>query len=473
MKRNFFKFTTYFLMLAIFSISVVETGAQSNKNIKKNLKKAKGFADDARRSFDKKDYKTAIDKYTEAITLAPNNAEMHFWKGKAYYELKQFDQSIGEFNLALSQGYDPSLEVYKLRLKANLEMKNYDAVLDDAIKVLQSEPSDLSLNQTVGELYLGKNSYNEAIPVFQKILQLDPNNAEAYYYLALAYHKLGDYKNQQINALEAIKRNTKFTGESYFIIGDAAQKSKNYNEAIEAYRKTLSAKPDNYQVYQKLPDIFRVQNRFAEAIEVAKKGTTIYPNDANLLVDLSRYYSLADQSALSISAAQQAVRLMPDKVVSHSSLCRAYYEDKQFESALQTCNTALKLNPNDGEANVYLGFTYLSLDQVEKANEYFARAVNGLKEYTEKNPNYADGFHLLGNVYYYVKQPKNAIEAYSRSLQLYPQFAKARFNLGLAYFVNGNTTAAHEQYNALLKQDKDLAAMLKQTLDKTSEKIKK
>jgi tetratricopeptide (TPR) repeat protein len=456
-------------MLAVFSIFAVEVNAQS----KKELKKANELVGDARRSFDKKDYKTAVDKYAKATLLAPDNADTHFWKGKAHYELKEFDQSLAEFNTALSKGYNAPLDIYKYRWQLNFERKNFDAVLDDAQKVLQAEPSNLQLYQVVGEIYLAKNSYNEVVTVFQKILQLDPNNADAYYRLASAYQKLGDYKNQQINASEAIKRNTNFLSESYFIVGDAAQKSKNYNEAIEAYRKTLIAKTDYYQVYQKLPDIYRIQNRFEEAIEIAKKGTTIYPNDANLFVDLSRYYSLADKSALSISAAQQAVRLIPDKVVSHSSLCRAYYEDKQFESALQACNTALKLDSNDGEANVYLGFTYLSLDQIEKANEYFAKAVRGLNDYTKKNPDYADGFHLLGNAYYYVNQPKNAIDAYSRSLQLYPQFAKARFNLGLAYFVNGNATAAREQYNVLLKQDKDLAAMLKQTLDKKNEKVKK
>jgi Tfp pilus assembly protein PilF len=57
-------------------------------------------------------------------------------------------------------------------------------------------------------------------------------------------------------------------------------------------------------------------------------------------------------------------------------------------------------------------------------------------------------------------------------LQLYPQFTKARFNLGLAYFVNGNITAAQAQYDALMKQDKDLAAKLKQILDKKNEKSK-
>lgn len=469
MKRIFLKFTTYFLMLAVISIFAFKTSAQSNKV----LKKVEKLAAEANKSFDKKDYKSAIKKYTDAILLVPDNAEMHFLKGKAHYELKEYDQSLGEFNTALSQGYKLPLDIYKLRWRLNFERKNIDAALDDAQKVLQAEPSNLQLYQVVGEIYLAKNSYNEVIAVFQKILQLDPNNADAYYRLASAYQKLGDYKNQQLNASEAIKRNTNFLSESYFILGDAAQKSKNYNEAIEAYRKTLSAKADHYQVYHNLPDIYRIQNRFEEAIEIAKKGTTIYPNDADLLVDLSRYYSLADQSALSIGAAQQAVRLMPDKVVSHSSLCRAYHEDKQFESALQACNSALKLDANDGEANVYLGFIYLSLDQIEKANEYFAKAVSGLNDYTKKNPDYADGFYLLGNAYYYVNQPKNAIDAYSRSLQLYPQFAKARFNLGLAYFVNGNATAAREQYNVLLKQDKELAAMLRQTLDKKNEKVKK
>lgn len=470
MKRNFLKFTTYFLLLAVFLISAVESHAQSNKDLKKNLKDAKKLTKEAKNSFEKKDYKTAVNKFAQATLLTPNDAETRFWKGRAHYELKEFDQSLGEFDAALSQGYNPPLDVYKLRWRVNFERKNFDAALDDAQKVLQSEPSNLQLNQAVGEIHLAKNSHNEAVAAFQKILQSDSNNADAYYYLASAYQKLGDYKNQRLNASEAIKRNTTFLSESYFIIGDAAQKSKNYNEAIEAYRKTLNAKPDYYPVYHNLADIYRIQNQFEEAIEIAKKGTTIYPNDASLLVDLSRYYSLADRSALSIGVAQQAVRLMPDKVISHSGLCRAYYEDKQFQSALQACSDALKLNPNDGEANVYLGFTHLSLDQTDKANEYFVKAVNGLKDYTQKNPDYTDGFYLLGNAYYYAKQPEKAIEAYNRSLQLYPQFAKARFNLGLAYFVNGNKTAAREQYNALLKQDKDLAAMLKQTLDRQSEK---
>ncbi len=92
-------------------------------------------------------------------------------------------------NAALSQGYTP-LEVYKVRWQLNFEKKNFDAALDDAQKVLQLEPSNLTLNLTLGEIYLAKNSYNEALAAFQKVIQLDPNNASAYYFIALTYQKI-------------------------------------------------------------------------------------------------------------------------------------------------------------------------------------------------------------------------------------------------------------------------------------------
>lgn len=462
MKNNAFGSRIFYLLTLVFLMSAITVNAQT----KKDRSLAKKLAEEGEKSFKQKDYKTTVEKYGQSTALVSNNPAAHFQKGFAHYYLNEFDQALVELDKALSQGFAPPLEIYKVRWLLNFQKKNYDAALEDALKILQFEPSNLAVNSAVGEIYLAKNSYPEALDAFQKTLRLDPNNADANYFAALAYQNLGDYEKQRLFAVEAINKKTKYVGESYFISGDALQKAKNYNEAIEAYRKSLSAKPDSYTVYQNLSDLYRRQNKFEEAVEVAKKAVEVFPNDANLYNELSRYYSLADRSALAVGAAQQAVKLMPEKYSGYASLCRAYYENKQFESALQACNSALKFSPNDGETNIYLGFTYLSLDKTEAANEYFKKAVAGLKDYTQKNPEYTDGFYLLGNAYYYANQPENAIEAYSRSLQLNPQFSKARFNLGLAYFVSGKTTAAREQYEALLKADKDLAEKLKKTLDK-------
>ncbi len=95
-----------------------------------------------------------------------------------------------------------------------------------------------------------------------------------------------------------------------------------------------------------------------------------------------------------------------------------------------------------------------------------AEAAPSLLDYTRANPNYSDGFYLLGNAFYYVGQPQKAVEAYLKTLELYPNFAKARFNLGLAYFVKGDLPQARAQYAILLKTNRDLADKLKATIEK-------
>jgi superkiller protein 3 len=460
-RKIILSFITFCLLLTAFSASVSVVNGQT----KRQINQAKKLAGEGDKSFQKKDYQAAINKYAEAIALVPNFPDTHYWKGYAHYYLNEYDLALAEMDAALERGYKP-LDVYKLRWFLNYQKKDFEAALKDVEQGLQLEPSNLTFNLAVGELNFAKGSYKQALAAYEKAVEIDPNNADAHYSIAASYAALGDTDKQLLSALEAVKRNTKFLGEAYFLVGDGYQKAGKYNEAVTAYLKAMSAKPDIYATYHNLSDIYRNQNRFEEAITITKKGLVIFPNDANLYTDLGWYNSLGNHNFEAIIASKKAVELAPEQYAGYTNLCRAYYETKQYDLALSSCNTALRLNPSDGEANVYLGFTYLSLNKEETANKFFAKAVDGLREFTKNNPDYSDGFYLLGNAYYYVGQPKDAIEAYNKCLQLSPRFAKARYNLGLTYFVTKNMSAANEQYEELLKMDKDLAAKLKQTIDK-------
>ena len=459
-KKFIISFITFCILFTAFSASISVVSGQT----KKQLKEAKRLADEGGRSFQKKEYQTAINKYAESITLVPDVPDTHYWKGYAHYYLNEYDQAMIELDAALERGYKP-LDIYKLRWFLNYQKKDYDSALKDVEKGLQLDPSNLTFNLAIGELNFAKGSYQQALTAYQKAAEIDPNNADTRYSIAASYAALGDKDKQLQSALEAIKRNTKFVGEAYFLIGDGYQKNRKFTEAAEAYKRAISAKPDILPIYHNLSDIYRNQNRFEEAIEVTKQGLKIFPNNASLYVDLGWYNSLGNHNFEAIIASKKAVELDPEQSMAYTNLCRAYYETKQNQLALDSCNTALKLNPNDGETNVYLGFTYLSLNKDDTATTYFKKAVSGLLDFTKDNPDYSDGFYLLGNAYYYVGQPQKAIEAYTHCLELSPRFAKARYNLGLTYFVNKNKTAANEQYDELLKIDKDLAAKLKQTID--------
>lgn len=462
MKKIFLGLFTYCLMLTLFSALTVNVAAQS----KKDLKKAKDLASQGDRSFNRRDYQGAIKKYEESIRLVNNNPYAHFWKGNAHYYLEQYDEALTELNTADRQGYKPLIDIYKVRWFVNYKKKNYDDALADLRQGLVQEPDNLLMKAGLGDVYYAKQSYGDAVVAFNAVVDKIPNNGNVYYNIAFAYYNLGQADNQKNAAQKAIQNGTQYLAESYILIGDAESKRRNFREAAEAYEKSLNIRQDIYAVYRNLADIYRNQNRFADAIEVTKKGLRQFPRDGGLYIDLSWYYSLSDLPEEAIGAAQRAVAFVPDQYMAHTNLCRGYNDNKEYEKAVVACNNALKLNPNDGETNFYLGRAYDFLNKPDTATKYYKNALDGLVEYTSKNPDYSDGFYLLGNACYANGLLDKAIEAYKRSLELSPRFTKARLNLGYMYVKKGEIESAQAQYRALLDLDKDSADKLKAAISK-------
>ncbi|HEY0429820.1 MAG TPA: tetratricopeptide repeat protein [Pyrinomonadaceae bacterium] len=457
-KRIFTNLLTALFFLTLFSGLSISIDAQP--------KKAKKLVADADKLFKQKSYQAAIDKYAEAIVLAPDYANAHYWKAYAHYNLNQYDEALEELNAALSQGYNPPLDIYKLRWNLYYQKKDYDSALSDLQQAIKLDPSNGAYNRSLGDIYFGKEQWREALAAYKTAAQLNQADADVYYFMAFSHYSLRETPEQEIDALDALKRNTKYTGESYFLIGDALQKGGRMDEALQSYQKALDVKPDIYGVYVNLSDLYRSQNRFKDAIDTANKGLGLFPDDGNLYTSLSWYYSLADRPQEAVSAGLKAIKFAPKESMGYTNLCRAYNDTKQYQLAIQTCNEALKINSGDGETNFYLGRAYDFLNKPETATKYYDKAVEGLVEFTKNNPSYSDGYYLLGNAYFADRQREKAIEAYKICLNLSPRFAKARYNLGIIYFSAGNTAAARAQYEELKKIDPATAEKLKQAMEK-------
>lgn len=462
-KKTLLGFITYCLLFTVFAALPTVINAQN----KKDLKRARKLTDDGNKAFNQKNYKVAIDNYAQAIVIAPNQAEPHFWKGYAHYYLKEYDTALSEINRAEDLNFNKPVEIYKIRWFLNYDKKNYDEAFEDVQKGLEVEPANLTLLVASGDVNRAKGNYQEALTAYKRALQMKPNNSgDLYYFIGLTNFNLNNAKEQGGYASEAIKFGTKYVAESYTLIGDAFQKEKKYPEAIEAYLRSLTANEKNYAVHRSLADLYRSQNRFTDAIAISKKALKLFPNDGNIYTDLSWYYSLANLDDEAIQAAQAGIRLLPDQSLAYTNLCRAQNDKKDFKESINSCNKALKISPNDGETNFYLGFAHSSTGKVAEAAKYYKKAIIGLIEFTKQNPEYSDGFYLLGNAYFSDSQPQKAIEAYRRCLEISPLFSRARYNLGLIYVSKDEKNLALEQYNALLNLDKELSGKLKTQIDK-------
>ena len=172
-------FVSFCLLFTIFSTANEVFGQDKRK-----LKQAMKIVAEGDAVFQQKNYRGAIDKYSEAIVLYPTLPQAHFWKGYAHYYLKEYDQAVPDLDKALAQGYKP-LDVYSVRWFVNYQRKNYDLALDDAQNGLKLDPKNQEFNNAVAELLFAKGSYQEALELFQKTIQVNPDKADAYITLQL------------------------------------------------------------------------------------------------------------------------------------------------------------------------------------------------------------------------------------------------------------------------------------------------
>jgi len=462
-------FSTGFLKcFALLLIVAIPLAAQS----KKEREQAKKLQDQADKAFKQKDYRVAADTYGSSLAVVANNAYAHYWKGNAHVNLKENVQAINEFTLALSQGFKP-IDIYRVRWSVYKDQKDYAGALGDIQAGLKLEPKDLYLLGGLGEINLEQKAYPEALAAFQKVSLLAPNDADVYFHLARINHEIGDSKAQEAAASMALSKGTRFPGESYFLLGDAHQKLRNREGAIDAFQRAIAAKFNVYDSYRRLATLYAGENRFNDAIDTSKKALMAFPRDGNIYTDLGWYYSLADRPNDAVQASKAGVDLLPTQYHAYTYLCRAYIEvgraandAKNYDFAITSCNTALKLKPDDGETYFYLGNAYVSQGKSADADRMYSKAFTGLTADVATDAFDSDKWYLFGGASLGARRYDKAIEAYAKSLEISPKFLKARFGLGLAYTYKRDKTAATEQYNILFKADPTYAARLKAEIDK-------
>ena len=77
--------------------------------------------------------------------------------------------------------------------------ENPEAVVPLVQETISKEPENAMLWYGLGAIYKELKKYDEAMEAFNKVIELNPNNALAYYYIGNLYVLKGDEMNEQLN----------------------------------------------------------------------------------------------------------------------------------------------------------------------------------------------------------------------------------------------------------------------------------
>ncbi len=139
---------------------------------------------------------------------------------------------------------------------------------------------------------------------------------------------------------------------------------------------------------------------------------------------------------------------------------QAFQKTLQYAKAQVACQQAVSLNPNDIDAQLFLGDIE---EKMGKSKEALPRNLKALalaqQKYGENHPDVATCYSNIGNVYNSLGEYEKALEFYQKALKIqlqvlgenHPSVATSYNNIGFVYDSLGEFTQALEFYQKALK----------------------
>lgn len=284
---------------------------------------------------------------------------------------------------------------------------------------------------------------NLARQVYCKILEADPNHAEALHFLGLLAHQVG----QHDLAIQCMEKSLAMDGSKigfYNNLGSVYKAAGKLAQAEQNYRCALLLKPDFAEGHSNLGVVLFQKGEVAAAIDSYRQALKLNPDCAegysNLGVALGNQGKLAE----AVACFQQALRLKPDYADAHNNLGLAWRDEGKLEEAKSCFQKALQIRPTFAEAHANLGIIFRLLGCLEEAIASSHQALL-LK------PDYAEAHRNLGNAYWQQGKLDAAVGCYYRVLSLNPNYPAAHNDLGIALSSQGLLEEAVVHYQTALR----------------------
>ena len=285
-KGRIFGIMRTLLVVLLLSVSCSWIHAQSVEKLVLNGNK----------SFEEGKFEEAISYYNDALDSERDNLVALFNRGKAYYQIGQFDAALEDLNNTIS--IEPGWSEARLERAYLLMEKNYPALaVKDLDKIIKSKkiPDGTFLLRARAGMDL-KEEKLVVMDFLNKEIDLNGESAEAWYFKGLVRAK--DTSKSAIRAAlmdvsTAIRLAPEDPGYLYFSAILKAELS-DIEDAKEDLNAALILYPEYLVAYMTLAELSILQqkpdeaiNAYSRAIQVLPKEPTLYYNRGTTYLNMS------------------------------------------------------------------------------------------------------------------------------------------------------------------------------------------
>jgi tetratricopeptide (TPR) repeat protein len=298
------------------------------------------------------DAKKAIEMFEIAAAQGEDRAQFNVLLGSLYYKIGQNDKAAALLVKALTQLKDVDKRVQVSRMLGNLHIRKGNRA--DAIKVwsriVEQNPEEIFSQLELAEIYEDNLMWQEAIEVYRQIVKFSNDDP---------YRKCRSLRS----------------------IGQCMIRLERYREAIATFEETLElVAPGNWlfediklrmiSVYQDLGDLSGLTKYILARLDA-------HPNDLEFHDLLAETYTRMIQFDKAEKEYQFILERDPKKVVVYEKLIALYERMKKPDQQIAMIEKLIEAYPKESDYYRRLGDFYLRNGDPDKAKESWKRWVDG------------------------------------------------------------------------------------------------
>lgn len=366
--------------------------------INENLPDAYDYSGDAK--FYLGEYDSAVDYYTKAIDLNPNDPEYFYDRSWAYKQLNELENAIVDANKAIALDKRPYYCYHKARLEldmhrnkeaiedfteqlsldedmwgyiyrgnAYMNLEMFDYAMADLNTAVVKYPDKCASYYHRGCLKMQTERYDSAIKDFKKSLEIYDGNDEACVKIGFCMIEIG--KNGAMKYFnEAIKINPCI--ENYIARIIARRKVFQRRFILEKLSHNISYDycDDNFQVFS--------EKQANSDIRDLKKMISLEPDEPFHYAILASRYRYLNDYEKAVKNFSKALEFLPEKDYFYSMRAFCYEKLGQYQQAILDCDKYCEINNgfvNDDVSNTY-GLANYKLGNYIEALNYFSQSLD-------------------------------------------------------------------------------------------------
>ncbi|MDU2064540.1 MAG: tetratricopeptide repeat protein [Sporomusaceae bacterium] len=288
---------------------------------------------------EQEDIKGAKAAFQRAIQIQDDYIDAYYNLGLLYYGIGELEEALAVFDILLTMA--PQLhEIHTLKGAVLEKLER----LEEAERAFQEsdkqDPKQIFNLLSLGNLQYRAGQWEKAELSFFRVIQIDPNHADAHLKMALAVKEQKRLPEAEALLRQALLLQPEFP-EACNALGIVLAEMKNLGDAISF---------------------------FCQAIEQNKEYAEAY---GNLGMALKETHGLAEAEACLL----RAIELQPDYLEGYNNLGIVLKDQNRVDEAKTCFLKALSLNENCSEVHHNLGNLCRYMNQLDEAEAFYEKAI--------------------------------------------------------------------------------------------------